>query len=109
VNPDHLFLGTAKDNMQDAVQKGRIASGDRSGRRLHPESYQKGEKHWTKLNPEKILKGEGHPRSKLKKFEVLEIRRLRKEGMKVTKIAEMFSIASQTVSEITLRKRWTHI
>jgi len=25
VNPDHLFLGTAKDNMQDAERKGRIA------------------------------------------------------------------------------------
>lgn len=28
VNPDHLFVGTRKDNMQDAVSKGRQASGD---------------------------------------------------------------------------------
>jgi hypothetical protein len=25
VNPDHLFLGTAKDNAQDALRKGRLA------------------------------------------------------------------------------------
>lgn len=27
VNPDHLFLGTAKDNMQDAKRKGRLPRG----------------------------------------------------------------------------------
>lgn len=27
VNPDHLFIGTRKDNMQDAVSKGRQAKG----------------------------------------------------------------------------------
>ncbi len=31
VNPDHLFLGTAKDNALDAVAKRRMAYGDRSG------------------------------------------------------------------------------
>jgi hypothetical protein len=32
VNPAHLFLGTAKDNMQDCAKKGRlaVASGERN-------------------------------------------------------------------------------
>jgi hypothetical protein len=30
VNPDHLFIGTAKDNIQDAVKKGRWEASHRA-------------------------------------------------------------------------------
>lgn len=33
VNPEHLFLGTWKDNIQDAVRKGRMSV--RRGKRYH--------------------------------------------------------------------------
>lgn len=36
VRPDHLFLGTDKDNMLDAVAKERTAKGIRNGARTHP-------------------------------------------------------------------------
>jgi hypothetical protein len=32
VNPDHLFVGTSKDNAQDALQKGRAYVGEKNGR-----------------------------------------------------------------------------
>lgn len=31
VRPDHLFLGTARDNTHDAMRKGRLAHGERQG------------------------------------------------------------------------------
>ncbi len=33
INPDHLFLGTNYDNIQDALKKGRNAKGEKHGRR----------------------------------------------------------------------------
>ena len=35
VNPSHLFVGTASDNMQDCARKGRVGGGCRSGEEHH--------------------------------------------------------------------------
>ncbi len=60
VNPHHLFLGTYQDNKDDCVKKGRQASGDRNGVRLHPECLKRGNDHWTRKHPEKVPRGNKH-------------------------------------------------
>ena len=60
VNPFHLFLGTQRDNLQDAARKGRTASGDRNGSRLHPETVRRGNEHHSRLHPERMARGDKH-------------------------------------------------
>lgn len=81
VNPDHLFLGTHRQNMRDMATKGRASA----------------------------RKGEDAGNSKINEDDVLEIRRLLKKGLSQTKIAEKFKIARRTISHIKLRETWNHL
>ena len=58
-NPDHLFLGTYMDNIQDRNNKGRTARGDNSSMRRHPEKISYGEKVGTsKLSNKDAIKNQ---------------------------------------------------
>lgn len=80
VNPLHLFVGTAEDNMKDMWKKGR------------------GPNH----------KGEVH--SKLSEKQVEEMRANFKyyRGVYVD-LAKRYGITKETASEIIRRKKWTHL
>src|SRR5215468_8026003 len=45
VNPQHLWVGTNRDNQDDCTRKGRRPIGERHGSRTHPERVPRGEQH----------------------------------------------------------------
>lgn len=71
-NPDHLFLGTPTDNMQDAKAKGR--------------------NRW--------MEGEASPNAKLTDEQVREIRRRYRPYVNAVEIAEEFGISRSYVSHL---------
>ena len=81
VNPDHLFLGTQKDNITDMIKKGRKI----------------------------IARGSRHGNAKLNETDVEEIRSIRANGMSSQEIATRFSVSQRTVQHIVSRDGWKHL
>ena len=124
-NPNHLFLGTHKDNIQDAVQKGRMASGDSNGSRLYPEKYPRGDDHYSRIHPEKMARGENHwththPKkilrgescwcAKLTETQVIEIRsRYAKGGVSYNDLGREYGVKGSQIGRIITRVRWKHV
>lgn len=80
VRPDHLFLGSMKDNAQDMVRKGRLVVPG--------------------------LKGEGNGNHKLTERDVLEIRASTERGCD---IARRFNVTQTLIYLVRSRKAWKHI
>lgn len=76
VNPEHLFLGTPKDNMQDLSKKLKQSRGKTR-------------------NPDRF-----------KKDEILEIRAASNRGLSFWKIADEHNITPSQVHEIVIREDW---
>ena len=95
-NPRHLFLGTHQDNDDDAVRKGRKASGKRNGKYTHPEKRQRGSEVGT---------------SKLNEFQVRIIRHLVTELPRLSSrfIGEIFGVSLDTIWLIRNGIRWQHV
>lgn len=87
VNPDHLFLGTHLDNNLDCVRKGR-----------HRSTY-----------PIRSNIGEINNRSKLKEYDVIEIRKRASSGEKLVSIAKDYSVTPETIGDVCRRKTWVHV
>lgn len=109
VNPDHLFLGTHRDNMDDMLSKGRQASGDRHWSRTHPEKRARGVRHGTYTHPG-LRKGEKNGRAKLTEQDVVKIRGLFKTGKKNrADIARQYRVTWRLINAIIKRQLWSHV
>lgn len=79
VNPKHLFLGTQKENMQDAVRKGRIVHGAK------------------------------HYNARLTENDVREIRAKRTAGISCHQLTTEYGVSFTQIWNIVRRKQWVHI
>ena len=101
-NPEHLWVGTAKDNSQDAKRKGLIP--DQRGRKHSEETKAK-----FKFRPHSDRRGEKHHLSKLTEMDVIEIKKLLKSGIKQTVIAKKFDVDPSAICSIKTKRNWSHL
>lgn len=109
VRPDHLFLGTVRDNALDAKAKGRLATGAANGAHTKPENKPRGDKHWVHRHPDRIGYGTRQPRAVLNDDAVREIRTLRAQGFTCKSLAERFGVSATQISLIVRRIAWPHV
>lgn len=72
-------------------------------------TYSENVQHAMKILPTWGTRGEGIAQSKLKTADILEIRRLVKEGFKEEDLAEKFGVHYSNINLIVNRKTWMHI
>lgn len=93
-NPEHLFAGTARDNIRDAFAKGFMPVGKK-----HP---------WN-LRPELVRKGEQVPSAKLTRADVEAIRARKSKGESRTELAIIYGITPSHVTAICGKFCWKHV
>lgn len=110
VRPDHLFLGTHKDNTRDMLSKGRQASGDRNGSRKHPEALPRGNANGARTHPERILRGEQRAFTKLTAASVVRILHAYADGEgSMVQLAKEHGVNPETIRQIITGRTWQHV
>ncbi len=110
VNPAHLFLGTQTDNIQDALAKGRMATGHRNGTYTHPERRAGGHRNGTHTHPERVARGTRQGASKLTEEQVRRIRG-EYEGGNISQraLARRYGVDQKTIFDVVSRRTWQHV
>lgn len=93
VNPDHLFLGLAADNVKDMFRKNR-------------NRCISGEAHWSRTRPDSVRRGEAASQAILKASDIIAIRES-EEPKSV--LASRFGVSIANICVIQKRITWRHI
>jgi len=80
-NPNHLFVGTALENNNDKVIKGRAS----------------------------VVSGTRHAHAKLNPQKVIEIRQRRKGGESLKSLARSFGVSDHAIKQVVEQKTWRHV
>lgn len=115
VNPEHLFLGTPKDNSQDMARKGRSAA------QRYPETTffatsmdkikrRRGDDHHSRQTPDVMARGVQNGNAKLTEDQVRQIRSTYAAGgIGLKNLGAQFGISKKNVQDIVHRRIWRHV
>jgi hypothetical protein len=111
VNPDHLYIGTAEQNMRDKERRGRAnhATGARHFSQTKPWALARGDANGSRLYPERLARGEDNTKAKLTSEQVMDIRRRYAAGVSGPLMAREFRVRRGTILSIVRRHTWKHI
>jgi hypothetical protein len=85
VSPEHLFAGTASDNMRDCASKGRLMA---------------------QKDPSRLPHGETHKHARLTHADVEMIRALLTSGASARGLAREYGVSDRTIRNIRDRRKW---
>lgn len=103
VNPNHLFLGTQKANMQDCSAKGRV------------KAFPTGDSHPFRMNPDIVTRGEKNGMAQLTEKQVSEIKSKYIPYINCSKpsnrrqLALEYGVSEMIISNIIHGRTWRHV